>query len=436
MKHKKIIIIGAMVVSIASCQKIESSNHLALEEEDLRTVVAPLYFASLSALTNAIDGWKGGETKAEEGFISYAETTMKTAGYEDQDWAIASKAFASVLNPAGEVVFEDKLLKVGRQGTLIGPAANADEIRQLSENGDLFSLCGEEVQLPYTERSSYAFPVQGVDGLYFIDTFSLKAAEEQEARTKSTDIFMHEYAPTTSTLFGKDANGNIRWGRSFTVPAAGYQKTLFTDTHYCNDTKFYQQDYGVSGAGIYLKTKTMKKGLFWSNITNSVEGRFFSVYVEESGTFPNNEMDFHLVTYGGVNYYIVTVNARNLGWQAVLQKSDYEVLQDIAAARATILSYDPNQNMPIAGIRYVVSNSMAITRIPDTIIGPNVVDVIEQRWMMPFGGTFHTGSSLLNFNYYLNVSGTYHIAAMDISGRSFRGNEIRGTGIVYLYDYD
>ena len=432
----KRIMVVLGVAAFISCQKDMITPPVAQQLETQRITCDPLFFGSLNELQQAINNWSGTLTKGAGAFTSYANTVMQQEGYGDEPWALASSAFGSILNPDGEVLFEDKILKLGKQGILIGPASQTEEIRFLM-NDTIFSLCEDETLLPYVDRVSYAYPLRGFPGIFFIDSFCLKEDSDDALQTKATDVYMTNFSRTTSVLVGKDAYGNIRWTRSFSVPSSGSQKTLFTDTKYCNDWKFYQQDYGVSGSGIYLRTKTMKQFIFWGAIDNIIEEQFGSIVVKETAYFPDLPMDINYVTLNDASFVIATVNARSDGWQAIVQKTDSDVLADIQDAYQALAQQNPGANVQIAGVRYVLSNSEALIRFPDIQIGPLYDSEMNNRFLLRLGGNSSTGSaSFMNTGYYSNVSGSYYIMTMWASGRSFMGNEIRGSGVVYTYDYD
>ena len=65
-----------------------------------------------------------------------------------------------------------------------------------------------------------------------------------------------------------------------------------------------------------------------------------------------------------------------------------------------------------------------------------MLEKIDYRFLLRLGGSFTTGASQTGQNYYNNISGEYHLATLTVTGRSFRGDEIRGSGVLYTYDYD
>jgi hypothetical protein len=120
------------VAAFISCQKDMITPPVAQQLETQRITCDPLFFGSLNELQQAINNWSGTQTKGAGTFTSYANTVMQQEGYGDEPWALASSAFGSILNPDGEVLFEDKILKLGKQGILIGPASQTEEIRFLN----------------------------------------------------------------------------------------------------------------------------------------------------------------------------------------------------------------------------------------------------------------------------------------------------------------
>ena len=254
---KKIIIalllLVASFVTFVSCQKeiVCASENEPEEVSKFEYAISdPLHYETSESLTSSIWNGKFATVKSGSSFVSYSETVMREPGYDDRPNAILSERFGSYLNAAGEVTFGDYLLKVCDYGIMYAPIPMADRVRELSEDQNLLSYCGDKVRVEGINPSETFYKIDGYDGVYLYDTFNLLSAGESsladavETKAISPNL-VHYYLTGPLT--------------TFTTPAPGSQKVLFSNTNYCNDTKVFQQNYGITSDG-GLKTKTMKKG--------------------------------------------------------------------------------------------------------------------------------------------------------------------------------
>ena len=130
-------VLAVCAFSVMACQK-ENAETPALSNEE-KTGVAPLTFGSVSEIRNVLysmqgagsDGISTKSISSNPDFLSYAETVMLEPGYDDKPNAIISEVFGSVLNPDGEVIFGDYMLKVCDYGILYTKVSNANTVRSL-----------------------------------------------------------------------------------------------------------------------------------------------------------------------------------------------------------------------------------------------------------------------------------------------------------------
>ena len=120
-----------------ACQKENAETPVLSNEE--KTGVAPLTFGSVSEIRNVLysmqdagsDDISTKSISSNPDFLSYAETVMLEPGYDDKPNVIISEVFGSVLNPDGEVIFGDYMLKVCDYGILYTKVSNANTVRSL-----------------------------------------------------------------------------------------------------------------------------------------------------------------------------------------------------------------------------------------------------------------------------------------------------------------
>lgn len=392
------------------------------------SVSKPLHFGSVQDLTSAIyNGDQKLSTKAaNDDFVSYAETIMAEDGYDDLPNAIYSTAFGSVLNADGEVEFGDYMLKVTEYGLLFAPVANKLEVDLLAQSDDLLSLCTDKTICQAINDEKELYKIDGYSDVFFYDTFGFKSGSQQPA-TKALDIQLNAQNKNAYSL-GLAAN----WNNTFTVPPAGQQKWMFSDGKYCNDTKIYQQDYLVASAR-GLKTKTMKKGFLgiWSQVNNDLFACMDLVVLDEQATFAGVNRDINTVNYAGKEYVIYTVSARGMNPQTIMLKTNDQILS--AINEGVNYAQTNGVNVVVSGVRYILDDQHAVTRFPN-FRSSGDFSCIEMDWIVPFGGQTTCSASLLTGSGDMAYLGQYYVLGCTISGRSTRGNEIRGSVMVYTHD--
>ena len=156
-------------------------------------------------------------------------------------------------------------------------------VRFVANMSNISSLCQKE-NCPYisNKNSQESYSISGYDGIYVFDTFGLiegwgrTIAENDSNETDiATKVYVDgEYQELNTNaleLFGGTGMA-ADWRKSFVKPKSGNQKVKFSDKKHCNDTKIYQQNFGVdSDDGV--KTKTMKKrlGTIWDKVNGPLE---------------------------------------------------------------------------------------------------------------------------------------------------------------------
>lgn len=413
------------LIFCSSCCKEEltiSSEQVQIADPEY-SVSDPLHFDSAEALASSVWEYKGdiAVKSSSSPFISFAETIMREPGYEDRPNAILSERFGSVLNSEGEVEFANYLLKVTDVGILYAPTDMADAVRELSKDNDLLSLCGNPVNCYDINSEKKFYTIDGHDGVVLFDTFHFLASEEdcaeKEIMTKSISNNLVNY-----TLSGPLA--------TFTTPAAGDQKVLFSDPKYCNDTKAFQQDYGVTSDG-GLKTKTMKKNNLgiWSKFSNPIEGGITLFSVFEYGTYDDiyiNTPDINKVKYGGTAKYVYTISARGTSASSHVPANIYGLVSE-----GNSLAQSLGLSIQIDGIRFVLNDTNAVTVfLNETKSG--TLEKIDYNWPVPIEGRTNCTQSYLGNTDVPNYA-SYYVVGFLAYGQSTMNYETRGSAIGYNY---
>ncbi len=412
-----------------ACQKEEVISQ-SMSDDGKYVLSQPLVFSSSEELARMINLGGREETKAFPDFVSYEETVMQESDYYDRPNAILSSAFGRVLNSLGEVFFSDKMLKVGKQGILVGPQSDSAAIRVLADNESTLSLCGERGTCPYVSNSGTVYPLHGYPGVYFADTFNrLKDCQmSATAQTKAGSVYVQIFGESATSLF-HISSPNADWGESFVVPPANQQKVYFSDNKHCNDTKIYQQNYIVtSGDGII--TKTMKKGLFFTKVTAPIEADFMNIVIHETVSYVStfSGMDINMVYYQGGSYVVLTKYALGTTPQTMTNAT---LLNEIAAANSYARSLGYN-NIEVQGIRYIINDQEAITRLADRVV-MRVDKKIDVGLPLKFGGQCVTGNSLINSSNDYGGAEMYYIWGIVAVGCSNMNDDLRGSQMIYTY---
>lgn len=424
---KKTFFLLTLLFFFVACEKdFEIKDQIEVESHPEKEYVVskPLHFETVESLRSSM--WDNGSqnvTKTPSYFVSFAETVMLEPGYEDRPNAILSEQFGFILNSEGEVEFANYLLKVTDFGILFSPIHKRDELLKLAEDDDLLSYCQSQVVCADINPQELFYKVDQHSDIYLYDTFGLLAPTNNSNRSK---VDTKSIAPNlVSYLMG----GNLF---TFTVPAAGDQKVLFiSDNKYCNDTKVFQQSYGVASDG-GLKTKTMKKnGLgIWNKISNPIEGGIIGFSLFEYGTFnaiSSSTPDINKVKYGGKTKYVYTINARGTGGaQGNVGRNIVGLVnQGNALAQANGLS------VSIDAVRCVINDTNAVTVFLDDV-DSGTYDKIDKNWPVPLSGDTVVSQSYLGVIPVPNYASYYTIGFLSY-GQSTRDWETVGSKVLYNY---
>ena len=422
MQFKTIILISFLFI-LFSCEK-EAGNNTQIEEENKNEYIVskPLRFDTVESLRSSV--WTGItpiDTRAPSSFVSFAETVMLEPGYEDRPNAILSERFGSILNSEGEVEFADYMLKVTDVGIIYAPVNMRDYVMELSEDADLLFHCVEKVEGIEINPLEAFYKIDSYDGIYLYDTFHLLSTDNLNlSSTIETKVISTDLVPYT-------LNGPLY---TFTTPPAGSQKVLFYDTQYCNDTKVFQQNYGILSDG-GLKTKTMEKGALgtWHKISNPIEGgiAFFTVF--EFGTFDGitaTTPDINKVKYSGKAKYVYTISARGTTPQSHIPTNVSGLIN-----QGNTLALNNGLSITVEGIRFVLNDANAVTVFPD-IIDSGTYEKIDYNWPVPINGDTHCTQSYLGHTPVPNYA-SYYVVAFLAYGQSTRGFETRGSSVAYGY---
>ena len=422
----------ALMLSLSSCQKEGLQNETVhIVQKQHYFVSSPLSFPSAEALSKEIESKQMLETKAASTFVSYEETVMQEADYYDHPWAIMSSKFASILNCEGEVYFSDKMLKVGKMGTMVGPQRDSLIIRSLINDSTVLSLCKDKTRCPYVKNSGEVYSIKGYSGVYFGDSFNQLAGHtwsEEYPRTKATDTYIQIRNENVFSLFDNTIP-DVNWNKNFVVPPASQQRVFFSDNKYCNDTKIYQQDFIVwSGNGI--NTKTTKKGLFYTKVGAYNTTKLLGIVIHETANYAQSftGMEVNTVNYAGTDYVILTKHASGLNPPLMTNSA---VLAEIEAANEYAHAHG-SSNISVQGIRYIVNSYEAYTRLPDQSY-TDYCNQLELSWPMRFGGTCFTGNSLTHEGNTFGGTEQYYIWGITAIGSSLKDGEVRGTKMVYTF---
>ena len=422
---KRMAIVMVAVLTACTSEVISDLSDVSEEpsvpvfqEKELRQ------FSSPEEVVSAMDNYSI-KTRSDDGFVSYLETVMEEPGYDDQPYAILSDAFGSLLNPNGELVFDNNLLHVSRYGILYGPYEKSDMIRNLSENEKLPSLCKSR-GLYETLSNDKFYKVDGYEGIYLYDTFGVIDEENVSGIfTRSNDGpytgGLQRIAITSTSeevvFRWKQDNGLWRenWSAKFTIPESGHQKQKFSSGKHCNDTKIYHQDYGIA-TDTGLKTKTMKKRAlgYWDKIKGDMEAGIIELSVFESlpSSLTASQGDICTIKFGNKSYTVKNygVGNHNLAY--------YQQTLTWATVEKAVAEYN------VDAVRYIdYLTKQAITFFPNLFVKKNT-NKIEMNFRVPFGG-YSQGPGYSDAKFY--------VIHQKIFGLTVRDNEIRGTEINYNY---
>ena len=385
--------------AMMSCEKDITVNQENDSPEEIRNDLSkPLEFSSKGDLVDAINAFDpdAPSTRAiVTGFVSYYDSVMQEEGYDERPNAILSDAFGSILNPDGEVIFDDTFLKVGLKGIIYGPVEEMDYIRSLALSEDIDMNSFEKVIIDDHEE----YRSNSNTSVFLSDTFGLLADNKNQQSSDSgliisrADIATYYTDPTAGVIWGDTEVMNAsRMDNDYTWPSGSDQKTKFS-SKVANDTKIYKQHY----AGVYdesgVKTKTMKKkGIFWNKFTADVTSAVVTILIHESGigiaaSLPLGWLDVSKTHYKGESFMIAT---KVVGSYNVLPKTPEELESDCSAAYNWAKQNGADVS-DVEGIRYIVASD------PNNV-AVRIRDIVVKK---------HAAKNTLIFNLLTNLSSFY-----------------------------
>lgn len=440
---RNLFLISAFAM-LVSCQKIDlQQGTLGIIgcETNPDECFQTLHFSSEQALKDAIaEEYSNTSTKSAPGFISYYETVMSEPYYDEQPWALYCENFGRILNPDGEVIFGETLLKVTEKGILLAPISMTETIRALAADNNLLSKCTTKEICEYVPDHSPLYKVDGYQGVYLGDTFNMlsennKIAPIETKSSSNVDVKIFRRNASLFAAFGPMGDGGANWNSTFTVPPSGDQKRKFSDGKHCNDTKVFHQDF-IVGTDTGLRTKNMKKRSlgYWDAIDGQIEAGIIGTFIWETVGYSahinqSTPASYNNVSYAGKTYTVKTVRS-NLS--SVLSKSNATLVSEIASANSYLSSI--GSTATVTAIRYIINDSEAITRIPDLVVAKESDSKLNLNFLMKFGGMCMTGASLINGTGIPGANERYHIMAQTLYGVSIRGDEMRGSKVIYEYN--
>lgn len=456
MKNLSIICVFFCILTISCEKNITEILENSVQESTLSSS-EPLEYASVEELINAI--YSQNIDVRSSDFVSYAETVMQEDGYDDLPWAINSVNFASILNSEGEVIFDDVFLKLCRYGIIYAPVTKIDNAR----NYALYDECTDLVQMTasipsYLSDADCTFSFINDSDIYVYDTFGIISGTDTNAL--DTKVLAPEMVDYKEYRFDQEdilvKDNKIKWKRDFNVANGSAQKNNFT-SKICNDTRIFQDNYGVySESGVV--TKTMKKNVLgiWSKFENQVNAGIIDLVLCEEGVIIrratvlpdhpyNNFMDinkFKIDIAGELaNRELILATVTNYTESAVLNMTNgqYETLKE------NILNWARQKGVSITklhGIRFYNDvNDRCYIRLDNEEFSGVEKDMrvlVNYFW----GGAQINGhDSLLGSGITggTDIDGKthpYHVQKVTMYGSSEYGGEERGSRLFYNYNHN
>lgn len=431
-------VLAVCAFSVMACQKENAETPVLSNEE--KTGVAPLTFGSVSEIRNVLysmqdagsDDISTKSISSNPDFLSYAETVMLEPGYDDKPNVIISEVFGSVLNPDGEVIFGDYMLKVCDYGILYTKVSNANTVRSLvSLNYDMGgAMPAANCPIPLNDPEKI-YVLDGYDDIYLYDTFGILA----KAGTKATEqeIFGSKNYIVNGSIFQMGLN----WAAGYTYPQGADQKTTFSsDSKRANDTKIYKRDAGIY-AESGVKVKTMKKGFLgtWSKFTAPVKAAVEDLVILEEdwsfGAASAGWVDVNQADYAGKTYTIAT---KKLSGQFT-GISESSLINDCNQAITWAQSRGLNVSN-VDGVRYINGGAQttAFVRLKNKVLTATS-DKLTNFFNLEYGGRYGTSGSPSS-NPATNVrgqAGYYKIFTVTMYGTSTYNGEEKGARMIYTF---
>ena len=231
MKPIKFICVLFAVVILGSCQKeLSETTNDVNPQKQRSTTVEPLVFSSVQDFQNTLyqisnNIEQGVSPELKPGFISYAETIMSEE--ESQD-LLYSEVIGSVLNPEGEVIIGDYMMKLCKFGTLYSFKENAEQLRTFSAASLADLNIVKATSFPIydvdSEEMNAMYEVVGFGGMYFYDIYGLLNPDDSQLSVE-TKAGWSEPADV-HFAFSCQETGNFL-ETDYTRPNASQQKNKF-----------------------------------------------------------------------------------------------------------------------------------------------------------------------------------------------------------------
>ena len=451
-----VLFLGCVLAISISCENSILGTPESVVLDSIPVYSEPLVYESLEAMQIAI--FSGNNVVKSSTFVSYAETTMQEDGYEDLPWAINSERFGSVLNKDGEVIFGGTFLKLAKYGIIYAPITKIDKARWYAMHEEALALLTITADIPsYLSTSDPTFSFVDDPDIFVYDSFGLVVDEADTLETKvlapsNTEYKEYDYDQEDILV----NNNNIKWKRNFNVANNSDQKIEFT-SNICNDTRIFQDNYGVySESGVV--TKTMKKGGLgtWSKFENPVNVGIIDMILCEEGVnmslTPPTSPELIFGNFVDVNNFkiniagelenreliLATVTNYTENAALTMSYSQYltlkETIRDWAVENGVYLS-------KIDGIRfYIAEQNRCYIRL-DNREYSEVTKELRATMNYFWGGSRINGrESLLgtSFAWGNDIEGEshpYHVQKVTMYGNSEYAGSKKGSKLIYNYDH-
>lgn len=434
MKPIKFICVLFAVVLLGSCQKeLSETTNDVNPQKQRSTTVEPLVFSSVQDFQNTLyqisnNIEQGVSPELKPGFISYAETIMSEE--ESQD-LLYSEVIGSVLNPEGEVIIGDYMMKLCKFGTLYSFKENAEQLRTFSAASLADLNIVKATSFPIydvdSEEMNAMYEVVGFGGMYFYDIYGLLNPDDSQLSVE-TKAGWSEPADV-HFAFSCQETGNFL-ETDYTRPNASQQKNKFPGGKVANDTKIYRRSVaGYKESGV--KTKTMKKkGLIWQKFDCNNTSAITDLYIHELNWQAINHdgwLDINTTSYSGRDYVIatkVTTSVMNINM------SNEALINECNDA----IKWAKSKGMDISnvdGVRHIYKydTRQTFVRIKDRIVS-EYSDKVNAFYNLEAVGTLSNKKSSLGNLVINNMN--YNVHKVSMYGYSEYEREKIGARVQYL----
>lgn len=363
-------------------------------------------------------------------FISYAETIMAD---ENSTSALYSEVIGSILNPEGEVIIGDYILKLCDYGILYSFKDNVDILRKLSLSSISELNISKISNFPIyndidSEELDAMYEVPECGNVYFYDIYRIL---DSEIHASKQPILKVGWSEPSGVHFVTDYQAVGPFLESnYTIPNASDQKNKFSGGKVANDTKIYRRvvlGYKESG----VKTKTMKKkGLVWQKFNCNNTSAITDLYIHELNWQAINHsgwLDINTTSYSGRSYVIATkvtdtpMNV-NMSNEALINECN----DAIAWAKSKGLNISN-----VDGVRHIYRYDTRNTkvRIKDKIVS-EYSDKVNAFYNLEPVGTLSSTKSALGNLVINNMN--YNVYKVSMYGYSEYESEKKGARVQYL----